>query len=263
MQLKDARILLTGATGGLGAALAAALTAQGAQLVLCGRDVQRLRRLRDTLGGTAHCVCGDLTRGHELDAVAVAAADFGVDMLVNNAGVGDYGMLLHRDRDAIDAVLQTNLLAPVRLTHALLPHLLRREQPAVVNIGSIFGSLPFAGFAAYSASKAGLRGFSQALRRETADSALRVFYIAPRAIDTAMNSDRVHRLNAALGNAQDAPDAVARHVVHALRHDHHEVHLGFPERLFAWINGLNPGWIDRGVAGKLKAIKEFSLEDGR
>jgi short-subunit dehydrogenase len=181
-------------------------------------------------------------------------------MLINNAGVGGFGLLESQDWTEVEQVLATNLVVPIRLTHALLPWLKAQPEATVVNIGSTFGSIPFAGFAAYSSAKAGLRGFSQALRRELADSSVRVIHIAPRAIDTSLNSAAVNRLNAALGNTSDSPAGVAAQIVEKLRNDAAESHLGFPERLFAWINGVSPALIDRGLSGKLATIKHHAIK---
>ncbi len=123
---------------------------------------------------------------------------------------------------------------------------------------SLPAGVPFAGFAAYSAAKAGLRGFSQALRRELADTRVAVIHLAPRAIDTPLNGEDVRALNRALGNAADSPEAVARTAVEALARGSAERHVGFPERLFAWINGAAPALVDRGVAGKLSLIKRHA-----
>lgn len=260
MQLKDSHVVLTGASGGLGIALAQALHAEGARLLLCGRDAGRLNALRLTLGGNAKIVLSDLTQRAGIERTVQEAVGFGANMLINNAGIGSYGLFAQQPWSEVDAVLQTNLVAPMLLTHAMLPHLLVQPTAAVVNIGSIFGSLPFAGFAAYSSAKAGLRGFSQALRRELADTPVEVFYFAPRAIDTQLNSPAIRRLNAALSNSEDSPEQVALRIVQGLRGRRYEHHLGFPERLYSWINGLNPRWIDRGVAAKLAAIKRIAEE---
>lgn len=256
MRLSEARILLTGATGGLGRELALQLSAAGAKLLLAGRDGARLAELAGALQTEASSVRADLTKPEGIAAVSGAAREFGVDVLINNAGVGGFGLFEQQDWNDVEQVLATNLTAPVRLTHALLPHLKNQPEAAIVNIGSTFGSLPFAGFAAYSAAKAGLRGFSQALRRELADSAVRVVHLAPRAIDTPLNSDAVNALNRALGNRSDSPAEVAAQVVAALRAGARERHFGFPERLFAWLNSAAPGLIDRGLAGKLALIKQ-------
>jgi short-subunit dehydrogenase len=258
MQLNHARILLTGATGGLGHALATQLASAGAKLLLVGRDAVRLATTTAALGKGHSSVRADLTRAEGIAATAGAARDFGVNVLINNAGVGGFGLYDQQDWPTVAQLLATNLEAPMRLTHALLPALKAQPEAAVVNIGSTFGSLPFAGFAAYSAAKAGLRGFSQALRRELADTQVAVILLAPRAIDTPLNTDSVNALNRALKNHSDTAEQAARQVVAALRRGDGERHFGFPERLFAWINGFAPSLIDRGVAGKLAVIKQHA-----
>jgi short-subunit dehydrogenase len=262
MNLASARILLTGASGGLGGALAQQLAASGAALLLAGRDPERLAEIGRSLpraqGITHSTVRADLTQPEGVAAAAGAAREFRVNVLINNAGVGGFGLYDRHDWGEIDTLLATNLTAPLRLTHALLPWLKARPQAAIVNIGSTFGSLPFAGFAAYSAAKAGLRGFSQALRRELADTSVAVVHIAPRAIDTALNSAAVVALNRDLGNPSDSVETVARQVVAALERGGGEHHLGFPERFFAWLNGVAPALIDRGLAGKLAVIKRHA-----
>lgn len=258
MQLDDARILLTGASGGLGRALACELAAAGARLLLAGRDGRRLAELGAALGAGHSSVRADLTRPEGVAAAAAAARAFGANVLINNAGIGGFGLFDQQAWPTVENLLATNLEAPLRLTHALLPVLRAEPEAAIVNIGSTFGSLPFAGFAAYSAAKAGLRGFSQALRRELADTRVAVIHLAPRTIDTPLNSTAVNALNRALKNRSDSAEVVARQVVAALRRGAAERHLGFPERLFAWINGFAPALVDRGVSAKLAVIKQHA-----
>lgn len=255
MQLNNARILLTGATGGLGQALARSLSAAGATLLLAGRDPARLAECAASLGGATQTVNADLTRQQDIEAAAAAAREFDVNVLINNAGINAFGLFERQDWPAIQQVMATNLLAPMQLTHALLPWLKSCEQAAIVNIGSTFGSLPFPGFTAYSSAKAGLRGFSQGLRRELADSHIEVVHVAPRTIATALNNDAVNALNRALGNHADTPAAVARQIVAALRAGRGERHFGFPERLFAWLNGVAPALIDQALKSKLAIVK--------
>lgn len=253
MRTDAVRALVTGASGGLGAALVAELKANGAAVIAAGRDAAKLSAL-----GADATVAADLTTAEGVEAVAKAARAFGCNALVNNAGIGAFGLFDDTDWSAIAQLLETNLAAPMRLTHALLPHLKSLPEAAIVNVGSTFGSVPFAGFAAYSAAKAGLRGFSQALRRELADTRVAVIHLAPRAIDTPLNGEDVRALNRALGNAADSPEAVARTAIEALARGSAERHVGFPERLFAWINGAAPALVDRGVAGKLSLIKRHA-----
>ncbi len=262
MELKGANIVLTGASGGLGRELARQFAAAGANLLLVGRDEARLGDLLNGLGGTGvrlACIAADLNQSGDIERIAEAARAFDADVLVNNAGINAFGMFERQDWTDSADVLNTNLFSPLHLTQALLPWLARRPHAAILNIGSTFGSLPFPGFAAYSAAKAGLRGFSQALRRELADSRIEVVYVAPRAISTPLNSDRVNALNEELGSHSDSPELAARQIVAALRAGRGETHLGFPERLFAWLNGVAPRLIDRALAGKLVSVKRHAL----
>lgn len=258
MQLSSARVLITGATGSLGSQLARQLTAAGAAVLLVGRDEQRLADLQSELGASAAIVRADLNHSPDVALIADAARAFRVNVLINNAGVSGFGLLENQPWATVDGILATNLVAPIHLVQALLPVLRQQGAAAIVNIGSTFGSLPFAGFAAYSAAKAGLRGFSQALRRELADSAIRVIYLAPRAIDTPLNSPAVRQLNQALGSQTDAVDRVATQIIDALRAQQSECHFGFPERFFAWLNGVAPRLIDQALRSKLPLIKKYA-----
>lgn len=258
MRLSEARILLTGASGGLGQELARQLAAAGARLLVAGRDAERLAALMATLGPDDASVRADLSRPEGIAAAVGAAREFGANVLINNAGIGGFGLFEQQNWGDVEQVLLTNLAVPMRLTHALLPTLKACPQAAIVNIGSTFGSLPFPGFAAYSAAKAGLRGFSQALRRELADTPVAVIHLAPRAIDTPLNSAAVNALNRALGNRLDTPESVARQALAALAGNVGERHFGFPEKFFAWLNGIAPALIDRGLAGKLPIVKQHA-----
>lgn len=260
MQLNSARILLTGASGGLGGVLARELAQAGAALLLTGRDPAALARIDLPAGSDYRLLQADLTDAAGIDSAVAAARAFGANILINNAGVASFGLLAEQDWDDIERILATNLGAPIRLTRALLPWLTQQPTAAVVNIGSAFGSIPFAGFTAYSAAKAGLRGFSQALRRELADSTVRVIHVAPRAIDTPINPPAVRALNRALGSATDTPETVARHILGMLANDVAEGHIGFPERFFAWLNGCAPGLVDQGLRGKLARIKQHAAK---
>ena len=259
MQLKNARILLTGAGGGLGQELARQLSAAGATLLLAGRDVAKLEALRTEPPAGASIVGADLTTPEGIAAISRAAQVAGINVLINNAGTSAFGLVEQQEWKSIEQVLGTSLAAPLRLTHALLPWLRAQPQAAIVNVGSTFGSLPFPGFAAYSAAKAGLRGFSQALRRELADTQVSVIHISPRAIRTPMNSEAVNALNRALNSPSDEAHDVARQIVRALVRNAVELQIGFPERIFTWLNGFAPSVIDRALAGKLATVKEHAL----
>jgi short-subunit dehydrogenase len=258
MLINKARILLTGATGGLGGALAKQLAEAGAHLLLSGRDAKKLQALQLTLGAAASYIVADLNASEGVTTLVHAAQAERVNVLINNAGVSSFGLYDEQNWSAWEQVLSTNLIAPMRLTQALLPQLKAQPQASIVNVGSTFGSIPFAGFAAYSSAKAGLRGFSQSLRRELADTSVTVIHVAPRAISTPLNTAAVNALNQALGNTSDTPESVARDIIKALAANTLESHIGFPERLFAWLNGFAPQLIDQGLRNKLATIKQHA-----
>ena len=151
-----------------------------------------------------------------------------------------------------------NAVAPMLLCHALIPLLAQRAHAHIVNVGSTFGSIGFPGFCTYSASKFALRGFSEALRRELADTPIRVHYVAPRATKTALATSRVRAMNKELGVGMDSPQTVAAAIVDALRRERRETFLGVPERLFAKLNGVLPGLVDRSLRKQLAVIRRYA-----
>ena len=263
MNLAGKRVLITGAGGGIGSALVARIYNEGASVLLTGRDDIQLRRIIATLGlneERASYLVADLARAADRTRLCAKATSWGngIDVLINNAGVADFGLLGDRATVDIDHAVAVNLLAPMDLCRALLPYLRQKPAAHIVNIGSVLGSIGVAGSSIYCATKFGLRGFSEALRRETADTDVRVHYFAPRATRTALNSHAVDELNAALGNAMDDADAVAAQIVALLQASRAEGVLGWPEKFFARINALWPGVVDRALRKQLPAIQRFA-----
>lgn len=238
------RVVLTGAAGGIGSAAARVLVDAGARVLLVGRSGAGLASLARALGGRATALAADVTRDEGRSAIAAAARACGANVLVNNAGVSSFGRLQALDEAHIRAVLETNLLAPMLLARVLLDHLGAQPQAAVLNIGSAVGSLGLPGFSVYGAAKAGLHGFSEALRREVQGTRIRVQYLAPRSTRTAFNDARVDAYNRATGTRSDSPDQVARALLDMLARGTPERFLGFPERYAVRLNGLVPGWLD-------------------
>ena len=262
MALKDIAnktILLTGASGGIGSAIAAGLSDQGARLILVGRNEQTLSQLNRDLGG------------HHLDCVADISTSVGresiirfcenevskIDVVINNAGVSVFGSLERMAPSIIEHVIQTNLLSQILLCQAFLPLLKTFSKSEIINVGSTFGSIGYPGFSVYCASKFGLRGFSEALNRELAESPVSIRYFAPRATQTTLNSDKVVEMNKALANKMDKPQQVAQSLIKFLENTDHRAYLGWPEKLFVRLNGIFPTLVDKAISKKLSVIKRY------
>ncbi len=256
-------IVLTGASGGIGAAIARRLASGGARLVLGGRSAAAQHGLRDTLksGDDAHLVvAADLASAAGRDTLREALRQLKrpVDALINGAGVNRFGLLGDSLPADIEAQIATNLTAPILVTQLLLP-LLDPASGRIINIGSSFGGIGFPGFSTYCASKFALRGFTEALRRELGDSALQIAYLAPRATRTALNTAAVNAMNDALGNRMDAPERVAEIVERMLLSRRmRDRAIGWPERLFLRINAVFPALVDGALRKQLGVIKRFA-----
>lgn len=260
MQLHDTRILLTGAAGGIGAETARLLATKGARLVLVDRARDALAALAAELG--AQAVAADLLEAQgRHDAIAGARRHLGeIDILINGAGLLSFRPFADEDPAQWERVLRLNLLAPMALTRAVLPRMIARGHGRIVNIGSTFGSIGFSCFSAYSASKFGLRGFSEALRRELDASGVGVTYVAPRAVKTAINTQAVYRMAEATKMKMDEPAWVAARIVHAIESDAKDIYLGWPESLFVRVNALLPRLVDGALRAKNAVMLKFATE---
>ena len=260
MELRGKTVLLTGASGGIGQAIALQLAAAGARLVLVARNTARLATLQAELvakhPADHQIFSADLTKEQERqDLLAFVRDQHGIDLLINNAGISQFGLVAQQD---YATQLSTNLLMPMLLTQTLLPELQRKSAAMIVNVGSAFGSIGYPGFTGYSASKFGLRGFTEALKRELSDSAVQVLYFAPRATDTSINSDAVVAMNRELGNQSDSPALVAEALVQQIQQNQARRFIGWPEQLFVRVNAVLPGIVDKALAAKLAVIRRYA-----
>jgi len=265
MNLERQRILITGAGGGIGAALCAQLVERKARLCLVDRNPDAAeaiqRRLHDS-GAEIRVVPADITRPDErARAVDVTLEVWnGVDVLINLAGLLNFTRFDAQNPDDIQRMLQVNIEAPLQLTRRLLPQMLERGQGRIVNVGSMFGSIGFPCFATYSATKFALRGFSQALRRELAGSGVGVTYVSPRAVRTPFNPPVVHHMAEIGLMHMDDPAPVARRIVGGIEKDRDEVYIGFPESLFARLNAILPGLVGRAIARQVPVLRSYAKE---
>ena len=189
MEIEGATVLVTGASSGIGAALARALAERGAVVGLIARREDRLREVLDDCrrrSPESRLWVVDLADVERAEAVAVEAWDAfgGLDCLVNNAGIPMRRHTLALDGATLDEVMRVNFFAPARMTLALLPRMLERGAGMVVNVSSVAGRLGNANEAAYSASKFALCGWSEAIAVDLWDTPVDIRLVNPGPIDT-------------------------------------------------------------------------------
>jgi 3-oxoacyl-[acyl-carrier protein] reductase len=186
--LSGRKALVTGASGGIGEAVARALHAQGAIVGLHGTRVEKLEALANDLGDRVKLFPADLSDREAVKALGQKAeADLeGVDILVNNAGITKDGLFVRMSDADWDAVIEVNLTAVFRLTRELTHPMMRRRNGRIINISSVVGVTGNPGQANYCASKAGLIGFSKSLAQEIATRNVTVNAVAPGFIESAM-----------------------------------------------------------------------------
>ena len=252
MKLDQARVLLTGAGGGIGQAMADALRASGAAVLGTGR--------RGAPQPGQDWVQADLTTAAGIAAVAAAAGSWRANVVVHAAGAPAFGPLAALPPAQFQATLQANLLAPMLLTQALLPHLLRLPHAQLVFVGSALGRIGMPGFSVYGAGKAGVHGFAEALRRELGDTGVRVQILAPRSTRTAFNGAAAEAFNRATGTAMDSPDVVAQALLRLIEHEAAERFIGFPERLAVRLNGLLGPLLDGSFVRHRRQLQALPLQ---
>lgn len=261
-QVKTYRCILTGATGGIGRAMALQLARHSESLLLLGRNASTLNQIRMALLKefpelSVVCLSGDLLDTQYRREIASYAQEAQINLLVNNAGINHFGSVNASDTAMQTEIIETNLLAPMHLTKVLLPALLLQDKAQIIQVGSIFGYIGYPGNAAYCASKFGLRGYAQALARELSHTSLKVKYLAPRATATAINKGAVEELNTELGVSTDTPEFVASQLISLLQSDRFDMKLGFPERLFVFLNQLFPRINDNAIHKQLPTIEKY------
>jgi short-subunit dehydrogenase len=169
MKIEGKKIALTGATGGIGRAIAKALAEEGAILLLSGRNKDKLSSLKSELAGNGHIiVVANLESPSDREKFISVARENRVDILINNAGVNDLAFLPRISEKDLKKMIDINLTIPLLLCKQFLPLLQHQTEGVIINIGSILGSIGYPGSTVYCASKFGLRGFTESLRRELA-----------------------------------------------------------------------------------------------
>jgi short-subunit dehydrogenase len=256
MNLAGKTALITGAGTGIGRALAIEASRCGIMVALTGRRPEKLQLTRAQLASPANClvIAGDVTQPEARHVIRRRLTDeWGrLDVLVNNAGIIVAGPLALAGDAELDRLIAINLSAPMALIRDMLP-LLRAAAPSrIVNVGSVLGDIGFPAFAAYSASKFGLRGLSVALRRELKGVGISVTYAAPRGVKTeatAAVADIVETLEMPL----DAAERIARQIWNGVAAGRRSVHPRGRERIFMLVERLLPSIVDRVLNAQLKS----------
>jgi NADP-dependent 3-hydroxy acid dehydrogenase YdfG len=189
--------LVTGASSGIGEAVAVALAAQGAAVAIGARRADRLQALRDKLssdGARVATVDLDVTDEAACRAAVADTRDHlgGLDILVNNAGVMLLGPILHADTEDWRRMVTTNVLGLMYMTHAALPHLVEQGSGDIVQVSSVAGRVARLGSGAYNASKWAVNAFSESLRQEVTEKGVRVCLVEPGLVDTELTDHITH-----------------------------------------------------------------------
>jgi len=236
MNIAGRSALVTGASGGLGQAIARALAGAGAKLVLSGRRADVLGTLAQELGATV--AVADLTDADSVRALAAAHSD--IDILIANAGLPASGLLDSFTEEQIDRALRVNLRAPMQLANALAPQMAARGCGHIVFMSSLAGKTAAAGTSVYSATKFGLRGFAGALRAELHGSGVGVSAIFPGFIrDAGMFEDADVTLPR--GTGTKTPKQVAKATLRAIERNRGEIDVApVALKLGAAISGIAP-----------------------
>lgn len=244
------RALLTGGSSGIGRALATMLVADGAQVLTVARRPERLAELAASVAnapGRFELLVGDITSPKVRQTAVERMRQLfgGLDLLINNAGIGAAGLFSEAAPERLRHVMEVNFFAATEMVRLSLPLLKAGNRPMIVNVGSILGHRGIPGSAEYCASKFALQGFSESLRAELAPAGIDVLVVSPgttrteffeRSIDAAMNR-RAQRQGM-------EPSVVARRTIAAIRRGKHEIVAGAQGKLLVWTNRLFPRLLD-------------------
>ncbi|MBU2977387.1 SDR family oxidoreductase [Alteromonas sp. C1M14] len=253
-------VLLTGASGGIGSAMAKAIDKKGGQLVLTGRDEAKLQQLSALLNHSHKVIQADITTPCGRKKISHVCERLPISILINNAGITQVGEF---SEAAIPKIINTNLTAPMLLTQEMMPQLCAQPQAHVVNVGSALGGIGFAAHSVYCATKFGIKGWTEAMIREHANTQLHFHYLAPRATNTAINDSRVNAMNKALKNTVDSPETVADALITLLTNNVSRRELGLSERFFTKLNALFPSLVDKALAKQLDTIKKYTFSHAK
>jgi short-subunit dehydrogenase len=256
--LRDRRILITGASSGIGRALAQQLAPLGAKLVLAARSEDKLHQLADSLPGGALVVPTDITkeedRQHLLDQAALKLG--GLDVLINNAGLASWDHFTNSSEAILRQIMEVNFFAPAELIRKAIPILVNGTEPAVVNIASMCGRRAIPAWSEYSASKYALCGLTEALRGELARFDIDILLIVPGLTKSEFSQHFLRCEGKAKIDYDDGmpPDYVAARIIRSLQKNKTETWIGSDTNWMLRVNRWFPRFVDYMLARKVRKL---------
>jgi short-subunit dehydrogenase len=264
--LRGARTIVTGASSGIGHALALRLAAEGARLVLASRNRERLDALAEAIharAGSAVALPADVAdaaqRAHLIDATVRQLG--GLDILVNNAGLGASGFFEEAGEDRLRKIFEVNFFGTTELTRLALPLLKQGRNPAIVNVASVLGRRAIPGCVEYCASKFAVVGWSEGLRAELARYPIDVLIVCPGGVETEFDTNLIEKGSRIVGSGSRRrmpADECARQIVRALKKRRHEVVITAEAKVAVWANRWFPRLVDWGLARLARRAEDCS-----
>jgi NAD(P)-dependent dehydrogenase (short-subunit alcohol dehydrogenase family) len=252
------RVLITGASSGIGRSLAEQAAAAGARVLLAARSADKLRELARGLAGgpgEALAVPADVTSEADRQRLLDAAQDHfgGLDILVNNAGLAAWGHFSGSSEEVLRQIFEVNFFGPAELMRKAVPLLVRGRQPCIVNVASMTGRRAMPAWPEYSASKFALCGLTEALRGEFARFDIDVLLIVPGLTASDLRNHMLRNDGRVKINYDKAlpPDTVAARIWHAVRRNKTETVIGRDARWMLLVGKFFPRLLDRLVARKV------------
>jgi short-subunit dehydrogenase len=260
-QINGSRILVTGASQGIGLALAHEAAERGAQVLAVARSDNLLQELADKLqarGMPLHILVGDVTNPQDRNRMAHEALERmgGLDILVNNAGIGATGHFAEVSPDRLRKIMEVNFFGMTEMIRVILPMLRNGRQPAIVNISSVAGKRGIPARSEYSASKFAMQGFSEALRAELAKDGIDVLVVCPGLTQTNFSQNMLEqKARMPMDHMRGmTADKVALAILKSIENGRDEICLTAQGRLIVFMSRFFPRWADRIAARRVRAL---------
>lgn len=253
--LNQKRVILTGASSGIGKSLALQLAQAKARVILCARREDRIHQLAEQIESSGGCcipVTGDVTSpAVRQELVETCQRHWGgLDLLINNAGIGAMGRFDEASPDRLRQVFEVNFFASAELIRDSIPTLNRGNDPMIVNLSSVLGHRAAPLKSEYCASKFAIHGFSDSIRAELAENGIDVLLVSPSTTDSEFFDQAIEDNTEKNWKTRGAmpPDVVARKTIAAIKRGKHEIILSPGGKLIVWLDRLAPGWTNRLIA---------------